>query len=290
MPLNSYNDFCINSNFDTFKIYTGTGSKDIDNNFSKLSLSTTNKHTHQRSQSYGGGRTKSFFVENDIVSGSTLPVIATDEGYIFTPSANIIVDDYIKPKSTQTSRPYHIIEHINQLEALIHKLQKEKQISVSFKTVVDHSYQFVCILQISTTKEDCIIDAVSLRSQLYKLNIIFKNPDIVKIVFDGRLVVSLLYNLVGLELCNVFDILDTTNELNNNNSITPINVFSAIKSFCSSFTEPNLDLEKSNWSQRPISSEMCKYAQKETSLMIEAYLTIKYKEVSNKKEPVNNRK
>lgn len=68
-----------------------------------------------------------------------------------------------------------------QLTELIGKLRKAKEIAVDLEY---HSYRtysgFVCLMQISTRKEDWIVDPFELRDELEDLNEIFTDPSIVK--------------------------------------------------------------------------------------------------------------
>ena len=51
-----------------------------------------------------------------------------------------------------------------------------------------HSYRtfqgLTCLMQISTRTEDFIVDTLSLRSELYLLNQVFTDPDVVKVTYD----------------------------------------------------------------------------------------------------------
>jgi len=112
---------------------------------------------------------------------------------------------YTTPQKTLNG-PSNFVEYSYQLEELCKNLLIEKTLGIAFKTFADHSYQFVCILQISTEDKDYIVDAISLRNQLFLLNDILSNPQICKIVYERNLVLSLMYNLLGLDLVNVYDI------------------------------------------------------------------------------------
>lgn len=165
------------------------------------------------------------------------------------------------------SGPPHSVEYSYQLEELCKNLLEEKILGIAFKTFADHSYQFICILQISTYDKDYIIDAINLRNQLFLLNDILSNPQICKVVYERNLVLSLMYNLLGLDLVNVFDI----NHVALRYKIKSNNTFDLGRILCDSTAEISRSLEGADWRFRPLPSEMRNYAQQETALLIPIY-------------------
>ena len=64
---------------------------------------------------------------------------------------------------------------------------------------------FTCLIQISTRSADYIVDTLSLRSELHKLNIVTTDPNICKVFHGGQSDVNWLQKDFGVYLVNCFD-------------------------------------------------------------------------------------
>lgn len=86
-----------------------------------------------------------------------------------------------KPKPLKDT-PLVEINDRNQLPELVEELRKFRAIAVDLE---HHSYRsfmgFTCLMQISTTEKDYLIDTLALRNDLWILNEIFTKPDITKV-------------------------------------------------------------------------------------------------------------
>jgi len=189
---------------------------------------------------------------------------------------------YTTPQKTLNG-PSNFVEYSYQLEELCKNLLIEKTLGIAFKTFADHSYQFVCILQISTEDKDYIVDAISLRNQLFLLNDILSNPQICKIVYERNLVLSLMYNLLGLDLVNVYDI----NQMALRYNISSNNTFDLGQKLCNSTAELSRSLEGADWRFRPLPNEMRNYAHQETALLIPIYRELQNLEKLHGGPPMN---
>ena len=70
-------------------------------------------------------------------------------------------------------------------------------------------------MQISTRKEDFLIDTIKLRDDLDELNSVFTNPRIVKVFHGANSDYQWLQKDLGLYLVNVFDTFFASKALNN---------------------------------------------------------------------------
>lgn len=65
---------------------------------------------------------------------------------------------------------------------MLEKLREAEEIAVDLE---HHRYRsfngFVCLMQISTRRDDFIVDTLTLREELEELNEIFTNPGILKV-------------------------------------------------------------------------------------------------------------
>jgi len=189
---------------------------------------------------------------------------------------------FVMPNSipAQADRKCQFIDSTYQFEELCRILQQETSLAVCFKIFADHSYQFVCILQISVLSMDYIIDTINLRSQLFQLEKIFSNPNIVKVVYDENFVVSLLHNLTGLDFVNTYDVFKASRRLTR-----PTNdVFELGALICNSSVSKNRVMEGADWRYRPLSREMLAYAQQESSILHMIYLTFQADEMTQRTE------
>lgn len=90
----------------------------------------------------------------------------------------------IPPEPFTSSPPVTHISHVSQLPALLETLKQTTEIAVDLE---HHSYRsfagFVCLMQLSTRTQDWIIDCLDpeIRAELECLNVVFANPDIVKV-------------------------------------------------------------------------------------------------------------
>src|SRR3989338_7512682 len=69
------------------------------------------------------------------------------------------------------------------LESLAQKLDQVEEIAIDMEA---HSYRtfqgFTCLMQISTRKEDFLVDTLALRNNMSILNTSFTNPKILKVL------------------------------------------------------------------------------------------------------------
>ncbi|THD23821.1 Exosome component 10 [Fasciola hepatica] len=80
---------------------------------------------------------------------------------------------------------YEFVDRLDQLQKLIEEISTHHAVAVDLE---HHSFRtylgMTCLIQITTSSKDYIIDALALRDHLVQLNEVFTNPDIVK-VFHG---------------------------------------------------------------------------------------------------------
>lgn len=68
------------------------------------------------------------------------------------------------------------------LDGMIEELKQATEIAVDLEHHDAHSYiGFTCLMQISTRKNDWIIDTLALRLELQALNEVFADPKIIKV-------------------------------------------------------------------------------------------------------------
>ncbi|ETO07636.1 hypothetical protein RFI_29756, partial [Reticulomyxa filosa] len=128
-----------------------------------------------------------------------------------------------------------------------------------------HSYQGMsCVLQISTRSEDFLIDALELRRVLQQLNIIFTNPNIVKVFYQSKQHLLALQRDLGIYVVNLFDIYESTKIIKLTFSFS-----SLLSHFCNYHQhQQHSYLEFSDWRMRPLRLELTQYARIQTHYLL----------------------
>jgi len=74
------------------------------------------------------------------------------------------------------------VDNHNALLAMVDDLKQASEIAVDLEHHDYRSYHgFVCLMQISTRKQDWIVDTLELREELIVLNEVFADPNIIKV-------------------------------------------------------------------------------------------------------------
>ncbi|XP_044253836.1 exosome complex exonuclease RRP6-like [Tribolium madens] len=111
----------------------------------------------------------------------------------------------IEPPKTLKETPLCDIVTKDNLQELITDLKSHKVIGVDVE-YSDHGYvALTCLVQISTSNKDYLIDAITLKDELHKLNEIFTNPDVVKIFHAAGNDLRWLQRDLGVFVINMFD-------------------------------------------------------------------------------------
>lgn len=68
---------------------------------------------------------------------------------------------------------------------MLGKLRQAQEIAVDLEHHRHRSFNgFVCLMQISTRRDDFIVDTLTLREEMEELNEIFTNPDVLKVALS----------------------------------------------------------------------------------------------------------
>lgn len=87
----------------------------------------------------------------------------------------------VPPKSFDDT-PFSWVTTPEEFAIMLEKLRGAKEIAIDLEY---HSYRsfygFVCLMQISTRREDWVVDTLQLRDELEELNEVFTDPNVVKV-------------------------------------------------------------------------------------------------------------
>ena len=126
-----------------------------------------------------------------------------------------------------------------------------------------------CLIQISTRDTDYILDAIKLRSVLNKLNIIFTNPNILKVFHGADYDILWLQRDFGVYVVNMFD----TGKASRILGYESFSLKYLLHKFCDFDADKTYQL--ADWRIRPLTSGMLKYARNDTHFLLYIYDELK---------------
>ena len=163
------------------------------------------------------------------------------------------------------------IDTEEQLTEFINIIVKSyNEISVDLEHHSKESYLGItCLIQISTRDEDYIIDSIKLRSSLNKLNIIFTNPNILKVFHGADSDILWLQSDFGIYVVNMFD----TGRASRLLSYESYSLKYLLHKFCD--FEADKSYQLADWRIRPLTDGMLKYARNDTHYLLYIYDELK---------------
>ena len=190
------------------------------------------------------------------------------------------------------------------LDLMISELKKAAEVAVDLEHHAYRSYLgFTCLMQISTRNQDYIVDTLALREELYKLNLITTDENIVKVFHGGQADILWLQKDLGagfenesknfkfshkirkyfwkkskLKVSNIFEYFSNTTF-----GIYVVNMFDTfhaskklqlpkhsydflLQHYCKVRVDKRYQL--ADWRVRPIPAEMLRYAREDTHYLL----------------------
>lgn len=173
--------------------------------------------------------------------------------------------DPIKPPELDLT-PIVLVDDIQQLEEMCRHIEAQKEFAVD---VEHHSYRsfqgITCLLQISTRVQDFVIDAIKLRSELYRLNESFTNPSIVKVFHGADCDILWLQRDFGVYVVNLFD----TSRAAKLMKFAHLSLAFLMKHYCN--FDPDKSYQLADWRERPLPLPMLQYARADTHYLLYIY-------------------
>lgn len=162
--------------------------------------------------------------------------------------------------------PLTVVETIEGLVKLNEHLKTVDEIAVDLEHHSFRSYLgFTCLMQISTRKEDYIVDTLLLRDELHRLNDVFTDPKILKVLHGANSDIDWLQKDLGLYVVNMFDSGQAARLL----CLERFSLAHLLKHYC------NVDADKqyqmADWRLRPLMGAMLKYAREDTHYLLYIY-------------------
>ncbi|KAI8802817.1 ribonuclease H-like domain-containing protein, partial [Cladochytrium replicatum] len=162
--------------------------------------------------------------------------------------------------------PLHYIDKLEDFEMMLKKLEGQSHIAIDIE---HHDYRsfigFVCLIQISTRTEDFIIDALELRSHIYRLNETFTDPAIVKVLHGAEMDIIWLQRDFGVYIVNLFDTYHASNVL----EMPSHGLAYLLQYYCNVFADKKY--QRADWRMRPLPQGMINYARSDTHYLLYVY-------------------
>ncbi|CAD8116640.1 unnamed protein product [Paramecium sonneborni] len=186
---------------------------------------------------------------------------------------DFILDVPSKINRFRDLEPPNMISNADQLGELILKIQQEVDQNGFSEIAVDleHNHQIsylgiTCLMQLSTRTKDYIIDPFPIWKQVGEmLSAVFSNPRIVKVFHGAENDVQWLQRDFGLYIVNLFDTFHASKEL----QLMQNSFQFLLSEYCKKSTDKTY--QTADWTQRPLSDEMIKYAQIDTHYLLYIY-------------------
>ncbi|KAI8097670.1 ribonuclease H-like domain-containing protein [Halteromyces radiatus] len=152
------------------------------------------------------------------------------------------------------------------LDSMLKDLEGVQELAIDLEHHNYRSFQgFTCLMQLSTRDQDYIIDTLTLRHLLWKLNDYFADPNIVKLLHGAKSDIIWLQRDFGVYIVNLFDTYDATHLL----EFPHHSLAYLLKKYC------NVDADKkyqlADWRIRPLPKEMIDYARSDTHYLLYIY-------------------
>ncbi|CAK1588540.1 unnamed protein product [Parnassius mnemosyne] len=155
------------------------------------------------------------------------------------------------------------IDTESQVDALVKHLNDVKELAVD---VEHHSYRtyqgITCLIQISTSEGDFIIDALAVREHIHKLNLSFTDPKKVKVFHGAEMDVLWLQRDFGVYIVGLFDTHQAAKVL----KISGLSLKSLLMRYCQVDADKRYQL--ADWRIRPLPDELVKYARMDTHYLL----------------------
>ncbi|XP_043688874.1 protein RRP6-like 3 isoform X2 [Telopea speciosissima] len=155
------------------------------------------------------------------------------------------------------------VETESQLEELVKVLSKERVFAVDTEQNSLRSFLgFIALVQISTQKEDYLVDTIALHDAMGILRPVFADPDICKVFHGADNDVLWLQRDFHIYVVNLFDTSKACEVL----SKPYKSLAYLLETYCSVTT--NKMLQREDWRLRPLSVEMVQYARVDSHYLL----------------------
>ncbi|XP_021837310.2 protein RRP6-like 3 isoform X1 [Spinacia oleracea] len=155
------------------------------------------------------------------------------------------------------------VESESQLRELVDILSEEKVFAVDTEQHGLRSFLgFTALVQISTQKEDYLIDTIALHDAFHMLQSVFSDPNVVKVFHGADSDVLWLQRDFHIYVVNLFDTAKACEVLSKPHK----SLAYLLQNYCGVTT--NKLLQREDWRQRPLTEEMVEYARSDSHYLL----------------------
>ncbi|KAG8642280.1 hypothetical protein MANES_12G066500v8 [Manihot esculenta] len=200
---------------------------------------------------------------NNEMSSNLHPYEREITAFIENPRVEFEFDMYSSIDLKEMNDVYVWVETESQLKELADALSKERFFAVDTE---QHSLRcflgFTALIQISTQKEDYLLDTIALHDAMAILNPVFAEPNICKVFHGADNDVLWLQRDFHIYVVNLFDTAKACEVL----SKPQKSLAYLLETYCGVAT--NKLLQREDWRQRPLSVEMLHYARTDAHYLL----------------------
>lgn len=158
------------------------------------------------------------------------------------------------------------VDNVETLNKMVEELKKSQAIAVDLE---HHDYRtyygIVCLMQISNREQDWIVDTIALRDDLESLNVVFTDPNIVKVFHGAFMDIIWLQRDLGLYIVSLFDTYHASRLL----GFPKHSLAYLLERFAHFKTSKKYQL--ADWRIRPLTEAMMSYARSDTHFLLNIY-------------------
>ncbi|CAG0916240.1 unnamed protein product [Notodromas monacha] len=164
-------------------------------------------------------------------------------------------------------------EYVDDASRVPEIVSELKEHSIVGFDVEHHNYRsfqgITCLLQISVTGKDYVIDTIKLRDHLQPLNEVFTHPRILKVAHGANSDIIWLQRDLGIYIVNLFD----THEAAVLLDMPRRGLAALLSTYCG--IEAEKQYQTADWRVRPLSEELIRYARRDTRFLEYLYWTLR---------------
>ncbi|KAI9595471.1 ribonuclease H-like domain-containing protein [Syncephalis fuscata] len=149
------------------------------------------------------------------------------------------------------------------LQNMINILSNVTEIAVDLEAHDYRSFQgFTCLMQLSTREQDFIVDTLVLREELHAINVIFSNPNIIKVFHGADSDIVWLQRDFGVYVIGLFDTYQASRIL----EFERLSLAYLLQKYAN--VNPDKRYQLADWRIRPLPKEMLLYARSDTHYLL----------------------
>jgi len=164
--------------------------------------------------------------------------------------------------------PFRLVQNLDELEEMVGAIQGQSVIAVDLENHFYRTFQgFTCLMQLSTTSSDYVIDTIALRQHMHLLLPVFTDAGIVKILHGANSDIVWLQRDFGIYVVNLFDTGQAARAL----ELSSASLSHLLSRYCDVSEEHKKAFQLADWRVRPLPPIMLRYARQDTHYLIYIY-------------------